>query len=112
ICGEVLILGGGRVLVHDSVEHLRKPANESVVLTLETEPASFGNALAERGVRFERGGHGVLRVYGDADQAALLALDAARRSGAVVRRLELGRNSLEDIYLSAVGADGGAKGAH
>jgi len=112
ICGEVLILGSGRVLVHDSVEHLRKPAKESVVLTLETEPASFGNALADRGVRYERGGQGVLRVYGDADQAAQLALDAARLSGAVVRRLELGRNSLEEIYLSAVGADGGAKGAH
>jgi ABC-2 type transport system ATP-binding protein len=111
VCDDVLILGGGHVLVHDTVENLRRPTDESVVLTLEEEHPSFGAALSERGVRFERGSQGVLRVFGDAEQSAALALDAARTTGAVVRRLERGRNSLEDIFLSAVGADGAHKGA-
>jgi ABC-2 type transport system ATP-binding protein len=111
VCDEVVILGGGKLLVQDTVENLRRPADESVVLTLETEVPAFSALLAERGVRFERGSAGVLRVYGDAERAAAHALDAARLSGVVVRRLERGRNSLEDIFLTAVGADGANKGA-
>jgi len=112
VCDEVVILGAGRLLVHDTVDNLRRPVDESVVLSLDEELAAFTEALDESGVRFERRAAGELRVYGEPAAAAALVLDTARRTGAVVRRLERGRNSLEDIFLKAVGAGGAGKGAH
>jgi hypothetical protein len=67
--------------------------------------------LQASGARFERGRPGELRLYGEPEAAAALAMEAARRTGAVVHRLERGRNSLEDIFLRAVGGDRPTAGA-
>lgn len=107
ICDAVVILGSGKLLVHDSVATLRKPVAESLVVALDRPSDAYAEALRADGARFEERKPGELRLFGDAGEAADLALRAARRSGAVVRRLEPGRNSLEDIYLEAVG--GGAR---
>ena len=107
VCDAVVILGSGRLLVHDSVATLRKPVAESLVVALDRPNDAYAEALRSEGARFEERRAGELRLFGDAREAAGLALRAARRSGAVVRRLERGRNSLEDIYLAAVG--GGAR---
>jgi len=107
VCDAVVILGSGRLLVHDSVATLRKPVAESLVVSLDAPSAAYAEALRADGARFEERRAGELRLFGDAREAAGLALRAAQRSGAVVRRLERGRNSLEDIYLEAVG--GGAR---
>lgn len=107
VCDAVVILGSGKLLVHDSVATLRKPVAESLVVALDAPNAAYAEALHAVGARFEERRAGELRLFGDAGEAADLALRAARRSGAVVRRLERGRNSLEDIYLAAVG--GGAR---
>lgn len=103
VCDTVVILGAGRLLVHDSVATLRKPVAESLVVSLDAPNPAYADALRADGVRFEEPRAGELRLFGDAREAAGLALRAAQRSGAVVRRLERGRNSLEDIYLEAVG---------
>lgn len=103
VCDSVVILGSGRLLVHDTVEHLRKPVAESMVVALDAPNAAYAEALRDAGARFEEPRAGELRLFGDAHEAAAQALSAARRSGAVVRRMERGRNSLEDIYLDAVG---------
>ncbi len=102
VCETVIILGRGRLLVHDTVENLRRPADASVLVGLETHSEAFAAALSARGGRFEPSGPSELRLFGEPLAAAALALDAARASGAVVRRLERGRNSLEDIFLAAV----------
>jgi ABC-2 type transport system ATP-binding protein len=107
VCDDVLILGGGELLVHDTVERLRRPVDESVVVALDEELPAFAEALRASGARFEHGRPGQLRLYGEPSAAAALAMEAARRTGAVVHRLERGRNSLEDIFLSAVGATPG-----
>ena len=53
----------------------------------------------------------VLRV-GTADPAAVQGvLDALRRAGLVVRRLQPIRPSLEDLFMEAVGQQGGPIGA-
>jgi hypothetical protein len=73
------------------------------VVALDRPNEAYAQALRSEGARFEEHRAGELRLFGDAREAAGLALRAARSSGAVVRRLERGRNSLEDIYLAAVG---------
>jgi ABC-2 type transport system ATP-binding protein len=107
VCDSVVILGSGKLLVHDSVAALRRPVAESLVVSLDAPSSGYAEALHAEGARFEERRAGELRLFGDAREAARLALRAAQRSGAVVRRLERGRNSLEDIYLEAVG--GGAR---
>jgi len=109
VCDRVVILGGGRLLVQDTVENLRRPVSESLVVVLEEPSPSFGQALSARGCRYEATERGELRLFGDHAGAAAVALEAARESGAVVRRMERGRNSLEDIFLEAVGAGAGAR---
>ncbi len=106
VCDSVVILGRGRLLVHDTVENLRRPADESLLVGLESPSEAFVAALAARGGRFESIGPLELRLFGEPLEAAGVALDAARSSGAVVRRLERGRNSLEDIFLAAVKGGG------
>ena len=106
VCDDVLILGGGEILVHDTVERLRQPVDASVVVALDEELPAFTEALQASGARFERGRPGVLRLDGEPAAAAALAMVGARRPGAVRHRVARGLNSLEDICL---GGGGGAR---
>lgn len=103
ICDSVVILGHGRLLVHDTIENLRKPADESVLVGLERPDPAFGAALERRGTRWEQVHPDELRVYGEPQAAAALALDVARETGRTLLRVERGRNTLEEIFLEAVG---------
>jgi ABC-2 type transport system ATP-binding protein len=82
ICDSVVILGHGRLLVHDTMENLSRPADDSVKLGLEQAEPAFGEALA-----------------------GAQAMEAARATGVLLRRIESGRNTLEEIFLEAVEKD-------
>ena len=102
ICDSVVILGKGKLLVHDTIESLRRPADESVRVWLEQPEPAFGEALERRGVRWEALQPEELRVYGDPEAAAAWVLEAAHETNALVRRIESGRNTMEEIFLEAV----------
>jgi ABC-2 type transport system ATP-binding protein len=102
VCDTVIILGRGKLLVHDSVERLRRPADDSLLVDLEAPSPAFEALLRERGARFEATGPLGLRLYGEHRSAASLAVEAARSSGAVLRRMQRGSNSLQEIFLRAV----------
>jgi len=103
ICDSVVILGRGRLLVHDTMENLARPADESVTVGLERADPAFGEALDRAGARWEAIHADELRVYGEPATAAAQAMEAARTTGALLRRIESGRNTLEEIFLEAVG---------
>jgi ABC-2 type transport system ATP-binding protein len=103
ICDSVVILGHGKLLVHDTIDNLRRPADESVRVGLERADPSFGAALDRRGARWEPIHADELRLFGEPAAAAALVLEVARETGVLVRRLESGRNTLEEIFLEAVG---------
>ncbi len=103
ICDSVVILGHGKLLVHDTIENLQRPADESVTVGLERPEPSFGAELERNGTRWEAVHPDELRVYGEPRAAAAQALAAARATGALVRRIESGRNTLEEIFLEAIG---------
>jgi ABC-2 type transport system ATP-binding protein len=103
ICDSVVILGRGRLLVHDTMENLGRPADESVMVGLERADPAFGEALDRAGARWEAIHADELRVYGEPAAAAAQAMEAARATGALLRRIESGRNTLEEIFLEAVG---------
>jgi ABC-2 type transport system ATP-binding protein len=102
ICDSVVILGRGKLLEHDSISNLRRQADESVIVGLEQPDPRFGKELERRGVRFETNYEDELRLYGPPEEVAQLALQVARETGISVRRIESGRNTLEEIFLNAV----------
>ena len=103
VCDSVVILGHGKLLVHDTIERLRRPADDSVTVGLERPDPAFGEHLERAGARFEALHDSELRVFGEPERTAGLVLEAARATGALVRRIESGRNTLEEIFLQAVG---------
>ena len=102
ICDSVVIIGHGKLLEHDRIENLQKPADESVVVGLESPDASYAEALESRGAKVETLHQDELRLFGDPDTAARLALEVAREKNVTLRRLERGRNTLEEIFLTAI----------
>ena len=104
ICDSVVILGRGKLLVHDTIENLRRPADASVTVGLERPEPALGEALGRLDARWEAAGEDAVRVFGEPRAAAAVALRAAHETGALVRRIESGRNTLEEIFLDAVGA--------
>jgi ABC-2 type transport system ATP-binding protein len=105
ICDSVVILGHGKLLVHDTMVNLSRPADASVKIGLEKPDPAFGEALDRTGVRWEAVHADELRIYGDPQTAAAQAMEAARASGVLLRRIESGRNTLEEIFLEAVEKD-------
>ena len=102
ICDSVVILGHGKLLVHDTIDTLRRPSDESVVIGLDQPDDAFGQALDRRGARWETLHPDELRLYGEPEAAAAMALETSRETGVLVRRIESGRNTLEQIFLDAV----------
>jgi len=105
ICDSVVILGHGKLLIHDTMENLGRPADESVTVGLVQADPKFGEALTQSGVKWEAIHADALRVYGEPGRAAAQAMEAARVSGAQLRHIARGRNTLEEIFLDAVGRD-------
>jgi ABC-2 type transport system ATP-binding protein len=105
VCDSVLIIGHGKLLVHDTLEALQRPSDESIVIGLEQRDPSFEAALDQRGARWETLSAGEMRLYGEPQAAAALTFEVAHETGAVVRRIEAGHNTLEAIFLDAVRGD-------
>ena len=105
ICDSVVILGHGRLLVHDTMENLSRPADESVKVGLVQADPGFGEALSRSGVQWKAIHADELRVYGEPESAAGQAMEAARSSGVQLRHIARGRNTLEEIFLKAVESD-------
>ena len=62
VCDSVVILGSGKLLVHDSVAALRKPVAESLVVSLDAPSSGYAEALHAEGARFEDRRAGELRL--------------------------------------------------
>ena len=105
VCDSVVILGHGRLLVHDTMENLSRPADESVKVGLERADPAFEEALERVGARWEAIHADELRVFGEPQAAAAQAMEAARATGVFLSRIESGRNTLEEIFLEAVKKD-------
>jgi ABC-2 type transport system ATP-binding protein len=105
ICDSVVILGQGRLLVQDSIENLRRPANASLMVGLMHETLGFTKGLEAAGLSFERLGSTEYRISGEAKMLAAKVVEIALTCGAILCRIERGRNTLEECFLEAVGGN-------
>ncbi len=103
VCDEVLILNEGRVIHHADLEAERRENRRFVELEVEGEDAALGEALEARGAACVREAPGRWRIVlpPDVEVAELWKLAAAH--GLSVRRLTQRRDTLEEIFLRAMG---------
>jgi len=115
-CDAVLMVGRGQLLVYDTLENLRRTANEICRVRFEGDRRAFLAALASEGCRSEdlapaaagqglgtsRPGGDELHVQGPVGKTHDLIFRSAHASRTALRQVLPLRNSLEDIFLKAV----------
>ncbi len=103
ICDTVVILAGGRVQVVDRLETLCRPVSP----VWHVRVLGHGDALADRmrreGLEVQAESGGTISVSDGAGVLVQRIWDWARQTGVGIRALVPARNSLEQIFLDAVG---------
>jgi len=102
VCDNVVILAGGSVRVSDSLDELCRMPNPSMTVTLSGNRDAYRDRLTARGVQSEVMSLRQLRVFGEGAVLNEPLWSAATESGCIVRGLSPSKNSLEQIFLSAV----------
>lgn len=102
VCDHVVILAGGSVRVSDSLDELCRMPNPSMTVTLSGNRDAYRDRLTAKGVQSEILSLRQLRVFGEVAVLHEPLWSAATESGCIVRGLSPSKNSLEQIFLSAV----------
>lgn len=102
VCDSVVILAGGSVRVSDSLDELCRMPNPSMTVTLSGNRDAYRDRLTAKGVQSEVLSLRQLRVFGEVDALNEPLWSAATESACIVRGLSPSKNSLEQIFLSAV----------
>ena len=107
-CDAAMILGRGRLLVHDTIDALRRSVDGTSRVRVAGDVRSLASALEARGVTIDSlVGPEELRIVGG-DQVGTDVLAASLSCGVTVREISPSRNSLEEAYLEAVRATQGS----
>lgn len=103
VCDEVLILSNGAVVHHADLEAERRANRRFVELEVEGEDHGLGEALGQLGAACVREAPGLWRIVlpEDFDLRQLWTLAASL--GLSVRRLTQRRDTLEEIFMKAIG---------
>jgi len=102
ISDSVVILARGRVKVADRLQELSRPASPSVRVRLHGALDRFVELVSRDGFSAEQTPNGMLLIRGPEEHLAQHVWRTARECGVGVRSLTPSRNSLEEIFLSAV----------
>ncbi len=102
VCDNVVILARGSVRVSDSLDELCRMPNPSMTVTLFGNRDAYRDRLTAKGVQSEVMSQRQLRVFGEVAVLNEPLWAAATESGCIVRGLSPSKNSLEQIFLTAV----------
>lgn len=103
VCERVVILARGTVRVTGSLDELCRTAEPSLSVTVGGFMEPFAAELGRRGLEVELRDERHLRVSGGAEESGQAVWESAVSTGSVIRGIEPARNSLEQIFLEAVG---------
>jgi ABC-2 type transport system ATP-binding protein len=103
VCEHVVILARGEVRVSGPLDELTRTPRPSLSVTVGGEARRLGEELRGRGVEVEFEDDRRLRVMGSAGDCSGVLWEAAQAAQAQIRGIEPARNSLEQIFLDAVG---------
>jgi ABC-2 type transport system ATP-binding protein len=103
LCDQVIILNGGRVLVHESLETLRQRATPRVRLQARQGPAALASALQSRGFEPQTDAEdGVLILVPDPPSAVPELLRGLLADGLDIYACEPTRATLQTLFLDVV----------
>ena len=98
----VVILARGQVRVAERPQELSRPAEPSVRLRVIGSAENFMHQLTASGLTVEPAENGAIIVRGQEDELTNRVWSVARKNHVAIRSLAPSRNSLEEIFLSAV----------
>jgi ABC-2 type transport system ATP-binding protein len=102
VCRSVIVFNQGRVATQGSMAELTGPRRSVFDVRLKGDPTAFLTDLKDAGGDWREGEDGY-RVFLPDGQGAELVFRLARAAGAQVRALRPGAESLEDVFLRALG---------
>ncbi len=106
VCDEVLILRDGRIVARHDLETERCSERLVYELELRGDHSAFVTELQRFAREITRAPRGRMRVELAEPGAVTRLFEAALACGVQIRRLERRRDSLEEIFLAAMGDDG------
>jgi ABC-2 type transport system ATP-binding protein len=104
VCARVIVFNQGRVATQGSLTQLTGPRRAVFDVRLKGEPAAFLTDLKDAGGDWHDGEDGV-RVFLPDGHGPELIFRLARDASVQVRALRPGAESLEDVFLRALGHD-------
>jgi ABC-2 type transport system ATP-binding protein len=102
ISDAVVILAGGRVQVADTLTELSRPATPSLQVRLLGPEGPFREYIRRKGIETRAESNGTLIFEGPPDKLAEQVWQAAKECGVGIRSMSPSRNSMEEIFLSAI----------
>jgi ABC-2 type transport system ATP-binding protein len=106
-CDSALIIGRGRLLEYDSIRNLQQAVDPSFKIRIEGGSADFITVLESLGCQGVVIGEEEIQLRGAGSDVSGKVFQAARQSGITVRGISMSRNSLENIFMTAVRETGG-----
>lgn len=110
VCSHIVVLGMGAVRLQGELADLCLGGSNSYDVRLKGEAAGFLEALAQAGGE-ARPAAGLLRVTLPAGASAKALVALAHRTGVQIRHLRRARNTLEEVFVEALGEKGEQSGA-
>ena len=101
VCGEVLVLGRGRLLAQGRIDELKQPHDRQFEVRVKGDPLAFAGLLARRGITAAPADDHLLVELPPGATRQLL-WETAGQAGEQVRALRCRRSTLEEIFLRAV----------
>jgi ABC-2 type transport system ATP-binding protein len=109
LCDRIAIVDHGKIIALDSPRGLRRhlPAEHGLELVVDADPGDAFAALdwVERVSSAQSGDRWTVRLYGESDEAATSALNAAARAGRTVHELKRIEGTLEDVFVHLTGRE-------
>ncbi len=102
VSDSVIILAHGKVRIADNLQALSKPAEPAVKLRILGHNDDFIGAALAAGLDAETTNDGRIIVRGEIEMLQERIWQLASEANVVIRSLAPSRNSLEDIFISAV----------
>jgi ABC-2 type transport system ATP-binding protein len=102
VCDHVIVLSAGRLLAEGRIQDLKKVDQHAYDVRVKAEPVAFASKLTELGCEVEVLNEN-LRVTLPIGTSSQLLWAAAAQQGEQIRYLRPQRNTLEEVFLNAVG---------
>lgn len=101
-CDYVVIMAAGKIRVIDSLEHLQRPSQEGLQISVVSRAAKLCEALTAQGIECRCNSDGELIALGNQSEILDRIWKTSFEQQIVILRIEQAKNSLEQAFLEAI----------